>query len=768
MNSKIVNLYLPPRNKKINLYVSGASKSYVFSGSYVGDVPINYLYMRVPFDETPLDGDILYEKANPLNYVENYSFELGTNYDFTDWTKSGENTWNRVALSTGNTVHSGTYSAKVALDPTKSVATITSASFSVNEGELYQASGYFFAQNGKTKTEGSSDATGARTITYGSLIPYYVGKIEWYTSAHELVETSYFASDSDETVEMQSSDPDSEIETGYDIDEIVLSNGTILYGSDDGTNGTSSTGTLQTDGTYKSRPFWKYFKANFRAPLTSACASIIIEGYPDSLSAGETPVYFPKVFADDVRVIVPTSRMEIFFTTPFSGSTFFTAEFDDSSTEEGANTLTFSASSAGGSYDDCTGKLNYFSTSTEDLVIGKVNDVANKSWMPFKIDFGSQDKAIKIYSVYLNVISSEDKKVALNGADCHVQVGFDSNGSNVTMPTTWTELNGKTLTANPYSGSIAEDWEAGTGYLFNITRSAKKIFGTYGITWTNDSMSAVLAKTLDSNTNTNQWRKFASIEHSSYTPPQLKFTYADMNYSACAVDTWISMRKGEALSLEDSQTASITNHYEDTLPFIHVGHSTGNTTLQQIRRGLIYFDLNFIGGSPAITDVTNAHMFLYLQNLDASVATTRDVQINCHKMLSPWDASTATWVKMHGMRDWSGSPGGFHGDDCDTGTVSGSISITITAGATAPTREWKDFKIPNALVKEWITSGSLNYGLMIKREVEDYNGTPDCHGFVSSQDYVRQSYHPYLEIDYIDNKGANKNVIVKSNATELG
>jgi hypothetical protein len=166
----------------------------------------------------------------------------------------------------------------------------------------------------------------------------------------------------------------------------------------------------------------------------------------------------------------------------------------------------------------------------------------------------------------------------------------------------------------------------------------------------------------------------------------------------------------------------------------------GNNTLtigynSGISRILMEFDTSTI---PSSSTVNAATVVLYCSNNSISATAV------LYQCLRPWVEGSATWNKYDGSNNWTTAGAGSDGNDYNS-TNLGSSAITSTG--------YKNFPMTAsgvALVNGWVSTGSANYGLIIRHTSETTN-----LNLISSSENAAGTQIPSLIIDYTDSGSAS-------------
>jgi len=141
------------------------------------------------------------------------------------------------------------------------------------------------------------------------------------------------------------------------------------------------------------------------------------------------------------------------------------------------------------------------------------NSYPYKIWIPFVVDI-TKDTVIRL--ARLDVYGSSNGST--DGGNLQIRLGCENIGDAV-MPTTFDELNLKTLTAG-YTISIIPDisvWTAGTKYSYDITTAVQEILNHDD--WVSSNTLGVLI--LDYGSEIDTFVNIASFDNLSYTAPTL-------------------------------------------------------------------------------------------------------------------------------------------------------------------------------------------------------------------------------------------------------
>jgi|WetSurMetagenome_2_1015567.scaffolds.fasta_scaffold15273_9 hypothetical protein len=183
-----------------------------------------------------------------------------------------------------------------------------------------------------------------------------------------------------------------------------------------------------------------------------------------------------------------------------------------------------------------------------------------------------------------------------------------------------------------------------------------------------------------------------------------------------------------------------TSNY-GTFVYWLVGHYT---TDSRKRRSLIKFDISSIPAGAVISGGTLAVTF---QADNAGVGGT----ICAYRQLKNWVSGTATWNKYDASNNWT-TAGGFDAADCEQ---SESGSATFTASETLNTV--KNIPISTSKISEWVSSGTANYGFLLKTTVEN-NNLYQYH----STEATTAGYRPTLTITYTEPSSSGYTLILNT------
>ena len=160
---------------------------------------------------------------------------------------------------------------------------------------------------------------------------------------------------------------------------------------------------------------------------------------------------------------------------------------------------------------DCQGATNgTFSNTGTSMYVGNLSasDYPCKAWMPFTIDL-PKDRLIETATLKLRASSS------YSSGTVTLRVGCE-NADNPSGPTTWSDLNGRSLTSL-YTVFVPGNTTAGSEYTANITNAVQQILERAG--WSANNTLAVLVH--DNGSDLNIVREFATEENTSYVQAKL-------------------------------------------------------------------------------------------------------------------------------------------------------------------------------------------------------------------------------------------------------
>jgi nucleoside diphosphate kinase len=137
-----------------------------------------------------------------------------------------------------------------------------------------------------------------------------------------------------------------------------------------------------------------------------------------------------------------------------------------------------------------------------------------KSWIPFVV---SISRGSVVASAILSVVATQTNTAV--GSSRHI-IGCE-NSANAVAPTTYNELNARTLTANTISDASQPIWNTGVTYTYDITTCVQEILNLSA--WYNGNTLAVIM--LGGGGSSVNLKRFASFENTTYTEPTLVITY---------------------------------------------------------------------------------------------------------------------------------------------------------------------------------------------------------------------------------------------------
>ena len=156
------------------------------------------------------------------------------------------------------------------------------------------------------------------------------------------------------------------------------------------------------------------------------------------------------------------------------------------------------------------------------------------------------------------------------------------------------------------------------------------------------------------------------------------------------------------------------------------GDATLKAGIPAIANALLHFDL---GSLPANAIVTQA--LLKLEVLEVSSAPASGFSLAGYAMLRPWQAGEATWEQAAAGTTWTSA--GASGIDDRASTVAAASLLANDLGpATLDV---------TALIQQWQTDPSSNYGLMIIP-----GGSDKTVLSLASAEYSLPAWRPRLEI----------------------
>lgn len=154
-----------------------------------------------------------------------------------------------------------------------------------------------------------------------------------------------------------------------------------------------------------------------------------------------------------------------------------------------------------------------------------------------------------------------------------------------------------------------------------------------------------------------------------------------------------------------------------------------NGASNDIRRGLMKFDLSSIPSGSTITAVT-----LRLYDIGLNLATnTRTMR--CYRCLRNWGETTVTWNKYDGTNAWGTAGADNTTSDREAGDI-GNISMPGTEVA-----GYVDITITASAIQDWLTGAVTNYGFVVRMDTE----TDDLHRFNGSE---AGAFSPELVVTY--------------------
>jgi hypothetical protein len=137
-----------------------------------------------------------------------------------------------------------------------------------------------------------------------------------------------------------------------------------------------------------------------------------------------------------------------------------------------------------------------------------------KSWIPFVLPLA---QGTQIVSAMFTVIST----ITNSSAGSAYQIVGCENSSNASVPTSYADLNSRTMTANFVRDDVQPIWITGTEYSYDITSAVQEILDN--ALWVSSNTLAVLC--LGGSGTRANLKEFASFENATYTEPKLIITY---------------------------------------------------------------------------------------------------------------------------------------------------------------------------------------------------------------------------------------------------
>jgi hypothetical protein len=129
-----------------------------------------------------------------------------------------------------------------------------------------------------------------------------------------------------------------------------------------------------------------------------------------------------------------------------------------------------------------------------------------KSWIPFVVAIS---KSTVIASAILSVVATGSNSEV--GVESQI-IGCENTG-NAVAPTSYNDLNARTLTASTITDASQPIWSAGTTYTYNVTTCVQDEGHTLAILMMGSRGSSAHLK------------RFASYDHATCTEPKLIITY---------------------------------------------------------------------------------------------------------------------------------------------------------------------------------------------------------------------------------------------------
>lgn len=158
--------------------------------------------------------------------------------------------------------------------------------------------------------------------------------------------------------------------------------------------------------------------------------------------------------------------------------------------------------------------IGTFDNTGADLYVGGTGSSGDeiKTWIPFVIPL---PKNKPIISAYLQVVATGTD--AFN--PCDVYMGCEA-ADNPAAPVSQADLWARALTTSYNAFSIDAE-TAGETYYYDITSSVQEILNRAG--WSPSNTLAVFV--IDAVSGSARWRRWAALEHGSYTEPRLVLTF---------------------------------------------------------------------------------------------------------------------------------------------------------------------------------------------------------------------------------------------------
>lgn len=174
---------------------------------------------------------------------------------------------------------------------------------------------------------------------------------------------------------------------------------------------------------------------------------------------------------------------------------------------------------------------------------------------------------------------------------------------------------------------------------------------------------------------------------------------------------------------------------------------TGKTVVNQIRRGLVYFDLvEFIPPCAIVTDVT--------LTMRMSRTITASVPVQLRRVLKSWGSASsdaggeegfgtiaetgdATWLHTYYNTDFWDRPGGDYSDSISAVRNVNAIGFYTWGSTPAMVKD----------VQDWVSNPNSNYGWLLLADESTY---PTAKRF-DSVNHDSLSYRPKLTVTYVNN-----------------
>lgn len=325
--------------------------------------------------------------------------------------------------------------------------------------------------------------------------------------------------------------------------------------------------------------------------------------------------------------------------------------------------------------------------------VGNYNGNATKAWLPFTIDFGTQTKGIRIVSAKLAINLFEPTAIPDSTKPCKIKFGVEKV-INPEAPGTWTALNARIMSTSYGTFPVVSSLAEGYTHELDLTTLLTDVFGSYGITWTNEQKIAIILQ--DFGSYTNQHLAITSFsgqyDHPDFSSPKLVIVYEESYYGKNFLSTWISSDK--------------PNECHPQHPQMFIGKPSGSTVTY---RSLLRIDLSSI---PTTAVITSASLRLFLESKKMTRASTF---ILLHKFVADknWDMNTASWNRKYGTELWDSGAGAL--PDCV------SPEFLAQSYALADKTGYLSFDI-GSTVQSWVSDPTTNQGMLIKTSNESNDG----------------------------------------------